>query len=58
MYISIKTFKSEDGYGAMVETGPYAFTALSAFGDTELEAIKEFCVALIGAIEVEMEDNE
>lgn len=57
MNFSVYTWKEEgDGYGASIESG--RFSGISGFGDTELEALKEFFTAMIGAIEVEIEDEK
>ena len=42
-------------FGACTYDKP--FDGISAFGDTKLEALKEFCVAMVGAIEVVIEDT-
>jgi len=48
-------FKEPDGeFRACTYDKP--FDGISAFGDTKLEALKEFCTAMVGAIEVVEED--
>lgn len=60
MNINIYTFKEPEEYGGQwgATTTEKPFDGISAFDDTELGAVKEFCVALIDAIEVEMESSD
>ena len=54
--INVYIWKEPDGtFGATTADKP--FDLISGFGDTKLEALKEFCIALLGAIEVEIEDK-
>jgi len=54
---NIYFWKEPDGeYGATTHDKP--FDGISAFGDTKLEALKEFCTAMIGAIGVVVEDSD
>ena len=55
--INIYFWKEPDGEIG-VTTADKPFDGISAFGDTKLEALKEFCVAMIGAIDVCIEDGE
>ena len=59
--INVYTFKEPDNHRAKGQWGASAsskpFEMISGFGDTELEALKEFCIALEGAIEVMIEDT-
>ena len=53
---NIYFWKEPDGEcGAATYDKP--FDGISAFGDTKLEALKEFCTAMIGAIEIAIEDG-
>jgi len=53
---NIYIWKEPDGeFGATTADKP--FDGISGFGDTKLEALKEFLTAMIGAIEVEIEDT-
>ena len=55
--INIHIWKEPDNtFGATTADPP--FNHISGFGDTKLEALKEFCIAMLGAIEVVIEDKE
>jgi len=60
MNINIYTFKEPEDMGGQwgATTSDKPFELISGFNDSELGAVKEFCTALIGAIEVEEEDQE
>jgi len=60
MNINIYTFKEPEEHGGQwgATTADKPFDGISGFDDTELGAIQEFCSALIGAIEIEMEDSK
>ena len=60
MNINIYTFKEPEDMGGQwgATTSDKPFEGISGFSDSELGAVKEFCVALIVAIEVEIEGVE
>ena len=52
---NIYIWKEPDGeFGATTADKP--FDGISGFGDTKLEALKEFLTAMLGAVEVVIED--
>ena len=55
--MNICFWKEPDGEIGVTTTNK-PFYGISGFGDTELEALKEFCIAMIGAIDVCIEDGE
>lgn len=59
MNINIYTFKEPEDMGGQwgATTSDKPFELISGFDDSELGAVKEFCTALIGAIEVCIEDE-
>ena len=59
MNITIYTFKEPDEFGGQwgATTSDKPFELISGFDDSELGAVKEFCTALIGFIEVCIEDT-
>ena len=60
MNINIYTFKEPEDMGGQwgATTSDKPFESISGFSDSELGAVREFCVALIGAIDVGIEDIE
>lgn len=58
MKITIRTFKEPMDFGEhwVATTSTKPFNGISGFDTSEPGAIKEFCTALIGAIEIEQED--
>ena len=53
---NIYIWKEHEGeFGATTADKP--FDGISGFGDTKLEALKEFLTAMLGAVEVVIEDS-
>ena len=58
-YLEIYFWKEPEEYGGEwgASTAEEPFNNISGLAGTKLEALKEFCVALIAAIEIEIEDS-
>ena len=60
MNLDIYTWEEPDDHGSMfgASTTEEPFAKITGFGDTELEALKQFCIAMVGAIQIEIEDSK